>query len=183
MDLLYGDYDDIRACVILDGLAQTPRFRVALEDPARAGYASVVRVDKSVVIIVGVVFRSDEPIPVSGMLPPAAQSLVLMDREGNMLDSVACSLKGGSKREIFPTGRLTVDDDPAQAQFTVRCLPYAGSTFPSELRHEIKHAGRTREFEWRANPTQWEQKGLCRVAVRNDKFEVLWPPLAGKDAK
>jgi hypothetical protein len=112
--------------------------------------------------------------------------LLLTDRDGNRLDTVSCF---NSTRW---TGLCTQEcaDEADGTSFVVR---YADA--PDEWRkrygtHTVIHGQKRYDNLFAAKPPpripddDWERKGLCRIAVRDGKFEVLWPPLssASKEA-
>jgi hypothetical protein len=129
----------------------------------------------------------------------------LLKPDGNVLDYVACRVNterfhglGGAvwvcKREggqwIIP--ELVAEDDTQwvypelatddSAQWLIR---YDWEMHPDES-HDLTVAGRVHHFSWDETKAenfplaQWQRNGLCRLAIRNDRFDVLWPPLDGR---
>jgi hypothetical protein len=183
VDLLFQDDDNIHPFVFL-GLGWTPRLMASLEQPVVEQKVSSSRFGNSVVLIIGGVYADRAPSKWSHP-PPVAQNLVLMDREGRVLDALSCSLSPALGNEYIETGCLTVDAQATGSSDGVELVVNHFGNLRTGLRHEVKHAGRKCEYDWSEDAIparQWLLKGLCRVAVRNGRFEVLWPPLrAGKE--
>src|SRR5262249_18670576 len=107
-----------------------------------------------------------------------------------LLDSLSCSISSrltytwhhGAFRAEVPTKSEQDGTDIA-----IRYVPEKGKRLLGRWEHEIRHDNRTHTFDWnQASPpgitsAEWKEKGLCRITVRDGKFEVLWPPL--KDGK
>ena len=74
------------------------------------------------------------------------------------------------------------------AQFVVRYLP-EGEEFSENWSHEITYGGKSHCFAWTeekqggAPSLDWASKGLCRIAIRDGKFAVLFPTLQEPAAK
>src|SRR5262249_32535944 len=94
---------------------------------------------------------------------------VLLDPTGCPVDNIICSTGPRFVRSVKEPLEIQADGGELVVQF-----PF----------------GKQRGAPYEALPTQrngvaisiaeWKEKGLCHVAVRNGRFEVLWPPLAEK---
>jgi hypothetical protein len=117
------------------------------------------------------------------------QVLLLLDHEGRLLDRLACGINNRLTRMYVPAGTFRTDVPAAPeadgAQLVVRYVPEPGGSVSGNWSHEITQGGRTNRFPWdQGRPgalpsAEWGGKGLCRVAVRDGKFVVLFPPLSG----
>ncbi len=113
------------------------------------------------------------------------QFLLLLDTEGRLLDWLTCSVSNRLTRwvvgetSVFRTDVAAIGEDD-QAQLVIRFIPEDGSV-SGNWSHDITHAGRTTTWVWaQHDPTsirsaEWDKKGLCRLAVREGKFSVLFP--------
>jgi hypothetical protein len=117
------------------------------------------------------------------------QTLLLLGSDGKLLDRLSCSVNARLTRMFvdhkcgFRTFSLLRPDKDG-AQLVIRFIPEDGGP-PSGWTHHIVCAGKTYFFSWNSEepgsirPIESWKKGLCRVAVRNGKFEVLFPTLDG----
>jgi hypothetical protein len=190
MDLLFDEDTDVHESAARYGLLRTPRFKAVLDE--RAGFEGLTTLGSQVVVILGshdakidLALRTGASAitTIRGETWPAGHQLVLMNRDGDILDTVSVSFKRSSNPEEFRHW-LSLDEDPDGDQFVFRYAAINGEVVYGSLgRFQIRHDGRTFEFDAGANesgrpaPSEWVRRGLCRVAVRNGQFEVLWPPL------
>jgi hypothetical protein len=113
-----------------------------------------------------------------------SRRLILIEDKGRLLDSVECSIDPRLRLWGYPIGSVRVErcetPQPDGAQFTFRYLPAAGRTVPG---HMVVHGEQSQIFHLpkKLPSAEWEEKGLCRVAIRDDRLEVVWPPLADED--
>jgi hypothetical protein len=115
------------------------------------------------------------------------QHLLLLDRQGHLLDRLSCGVGSRLTRAAQNSGTFLTDvaDRPEEdgARLIIRYIPPAGGGFPVDGGHEISHGGKTRRFRWgeegkdALRPAELDEKGLCRVAVRDGKLAVLFPDL------
>jgi len=130
-----------------------------------------------------VILARDRFVPVPGS---DSRRLVLLNDKGQFLDIIECAINsrltyGRVHRGTFHLERCTGREQDG-AQFVFRYLPPAGEAISGHHPHSVVHGEHSQLFYWdQSNPTnirsaEWKEKGLCRVAVRNDAFEVLWPP-------
>jgi len=65
----------------------------------------------------------------------------------------------------------------------VRYIPEDGGSVPGNWSHEISYGNKIYSFCWDQDrpealrSAEMDKKGLCRVAIRNNKFVVLFPKL------
>jgi hypothetical protein len=102
----------------------------------------------------------------------SVQSVYLLDKNGNLLDSVSCELDIGGRGLRGPKYQSRVERDGAQ--ILVGFVPdeginYAGCTL------EIVQAGRTYVYNWGPDWPRWHKDGICRLVVRQDKLQILFP--------
>ncbi len=108
---------------------------------------------------------------------PARQQLVLISEDGDFLDELSCEINsryGGLRTETMsPPG-----DDGAHLviAFGRRKRHRPGSWHNW---HRIVSQGESYLFQEKANlqPPEWDDKGLCRVGVRDGRFIVVFPEL------
>jgi hypothetical protein len=95
--------------------------------------------------------------------------IVLMSESGESLDCVTCSVS--AKLSAVPK---VVERDGAQ--LVVR---YASTRPETSARdtYSIRHAGHSFDIPWGNRPGEMANRDLCRIAVHNGQFVVLWPPL------
>jgi hypothetical protein len=111
------------------------------------------------------------------------QRLLLLDGQGRLLDRLSCSVSnrltmaGGAFRTEAPASRQADG-----ARLVIRYVPPEGSRVEG-WSHDITWQGKTYCFSWdqerpeAIRSADWEEKGLCRVAVRDSKFVILFPAL------
>ena len=112
--------------------------------------------------------------------------LFLVDPSGRLLDKLSCSIESrltcswyfGVFSAKFSTERETDVGD-----IVIRYVPEKGKRLLGRWEHEIRRNGRVYTFDLNQSSPPgitsagWKEKGLCRIAVRDGRFEVLWPPL------
>jgi hypothetical protein len=122
----------------------------------------------------------------NGFVPiPGSDSrrLILMDNKGWFLDKVACWIDSRLTRGWGRNGSFRVErcqaPQPDGAQFIFRYLPPAGERVSGQQAHAVTHGRKWQRFCWDRDiqASEWEEKGLCRIAIGNNAFEVVWPPL------
>jgi len=117
-----------------------------------------------------------EPIGVPDI---SAQQVVLLTPEGKILDRVQCEINsryGRTKTEIL------AKPDADGGQIVIR---FVGGRFPTGEQnwwhgwHTIVYHGKARTFHEKetGKPDIWDEKGLCRIKVVNDKLRILFPDL------
>src|SRR5262249_15258494 len=99
-------------------------------------------------------------------------------RAGKLLDRLCCDLSnrltsGLPVPGVFRTDVLSSPDADG-ARLVVRYVPPKGEPISGNWSHEVTHQGMTHGFRW-AEQAGWAAKGLCRVAVRGDRFVVVFP--------
>jgi hypothetical protein len=109
------------------------------------------------------------------------QHLFVLDDSGQLLDSLTCEI---STRLVSRDGanyQTTVleETQPDGARIVISYLPDEG-TVGGNFGHEITHAGKTYRYYWGGEemskePSEWHVKGLCRLAVRDGKLQILFP--------
>jgi hypothetical protein len=141
------------------------------------GYA--VRVQDGRHRRVVVILRSNDHI-----IPGAdTQHLLLLDCTGHILDTLSCEISSRLTRMFVDSGTFRTDVD--RGQLVIHYIPEVGGPIAGNWAHAITHAGKTHRYHWDqkrpgAVPSaEWEQQGLCRVAVQGGKFVVVFPKLNG----
>jgi hypothetical protein len=152
-----------------------------LPSPCAEGYALLLEADGRHYVVA--VLRDWD-----GTLPgDAIQHLLLLDREGRLLDRLSCSFRArltgaGQDPDEFHT---TVHQPAAAdgAQVVIRYVPEDGNLISGDGSHELTHQSSASRFRWdqgvpeNVRSTEWYHRGLCRVAIRDGKFAVLFPKL------
>jgi hypothetical protein len=115
------------------------------------------------------------------------QHLVLLSLDGRVLDSVSCEISNRLTRGFgHGTFRTDAPSKPEGdgARLLIRYIPEPGVPFAQNFSHGINHAGRGEVFHWLPEtavvpPAELERRGLCRVAIRNGRFAILFPAIHG----
>jgi len=162
------------------GLSRKEYFPGRWLDGPEDGYATRVGTSRNAHVVV--VLRYAEKI-----IPGRdTQHLLLLNAGGKVLDRLSCDINNRLTTCLADPGRYfaEVTDSPQQdgAQLVIRYVPEKGGSIPGNWSHEITH-GATYSFHWgqagrgHIRSDEWEEKGLCRVAIRDDKFAVIFPSL------
>jgi hypothetical protein len=115
--------------------------------------------------------------------------IVSMDRDGTITDAIACTITPMATH--FEFGAIEEQGMGVSGpQLVIRFFPSTDQGISEAGEHRITFGGQKYRFFWKQiepdniRSTEWLTKGLCRVALRRGKFEVLWPPLsaASKEA-
>jgi hypothetical protein len=116
-----------------------------------------------------------------------SQYLLLLDHEGRVLDRLTCAINNRLTRmfvDYYGVFRTEVPDAAEDgAQLIIRYIPEHGGSVAGNWSHGIAHGGKTRRYAWNQDfggsipPSEWDKKGLCRVAIHDGKFAVLFPKL------
>ena len=111
----------------------------------------------------------------------SVQQLILLDQNGRILDKLACST--GSR---FGVVRTEVKASPAAdgAQIVIRYISDTGLP-GGHAGHFITHDQEpvlfTEGDELRS--AVWKKKGLCRIRVADDRFEIVFPEMKNRLAE
>lgn len=119
------------------------------------------------------------------------QYLLLFSPDGELLDTLSCSINCRLTRvfikEISGTFRTDVLDADDDARLVLRYVPEPGGRIAGNFSHWVNHQGRSSAYPWekgygwgRENEgflrtADMEREGLCRVAIRDGRFSVLFP--------
>jgi hypothetical protein len=108
------------------------------------------------------------------------QTLILLNKQGKYLDHLACeinsrlsSMHSGKFHTVIPT-----NPEPDGAHLVIRL---DGVSARGNFAHDVHHGGRNAEFYWGHErlpddqPTKWDTNGLCRICIKDGKFQVLFP--------
>jgi hypothetical protein len=164
MDLLYERGAEVEEEAIFS-LSCTPCFGSILADPNRCFYyESVTRSGEYLVVSFSFMNVMNESFSHTCV----GDELVLIDREGNLVDAMSYSLSGNCRQ----LGELVAIPDPDKGEVVIRRMAEKSAPACSELRPKIEHHGQT--FDW-GTSRNWAERGPCRVAVRNGRFAILWP--------
>jgi hypothetical protein len=147
---------------------------------ADEGYAAALRTGRDRLVVV-VVRGSALCIPGDD-----TQSLLLFHPDGRLLDSLSCSINNRLTRmfvdHLWTFGTHVLEPaDRDGACLVIRCSPPAGEVFGGNWSHDLTHGGRTWTYPWDPErpgaipSSEWVTKGLCRVAVRGNKFKCVFP--------
>ena len=114
---------------------------------------------------------------------PDINELMLLDRAGHRLDRVACKVSTRVTQEGTFRADMLKRPEKDGTQLVIRYVPTEGDKMPFNFGHIIHYRGHAYHFEWnpdthsQANSVLWSQTGLCRIAVQNGKFKVIFPIL------
>jgi hypothetical protein len=108
------------------------------------------------------------------------QTVILMDHRGKFLDQLACEINSrlsrmhsGQFHTVIPT-----KPEPDGAQLVIRLDKKSAR---GNFAHYISHGDTREQFYWghedlpRDQPTKWDTMGLCRIAIKDRKFKVVFP--------
>jgi hypothetical protein len=113
--------------------------------------------------------------------------LLLLDRDGRLLDRLSCKINCRLTRVHLKedSGVFRTDVHPPAgpdgARVVIRYTPEKGGVMGHG--HVIGRGGSWHSFAWTpegaggVGPEEWLKKGLCRVAVRDGRFVILFPLL------
>jgi hypothetical protein len=115
------------------------------------------------------------------------QRLLLLNKAGQLLDCVSCSVNARLTQIHHDSATFRVDvinpPDCDGGQLVFRYLPEKDGSVSGNWSHDINYRHRTYTFHWDQSRVDvipsaiWEKKGLCRVAVANERFFVVFPRL------
>lgn len=116
-----------------------------------------------------------EPISIPGT---SAEQLVLLSSGGRILDRLQCHMNSRYGRIVH---EILEQPEPDGTQIVLRFQPRTSSWWHNW--HTISHQGaietfRDKEIEGR---DEWDEKGLVRIAIRDDQFTVLFPKIKRQD--
>jgi hypothetical protein len=127
-----------------------------------------------------------QTVPAHGNLGVSGQQVVLLSLKGRILDRIQCGINaryGSVKLEILP--RPDPDGTRAVIRFSgARYYVTTDQTWVQECwhnRHTITFHGQYWTFlddREKAGPhSEWNEKGLCRIGIADNRFVVLFPKL------
>jgi hypothetical protein len=159
----------------LDAVARKNGLTLNDYDPTReADEGSALRFGDNVVVVLR---GWDHCVPGGD-----THSFLLLGRHGEPLDRLTCSIDSRLTRtsagreaafhtEVFPR------PEKDGAQLVVRFITESGAAPSGNWCHFITRAGKTCCFGWPDEGAPGGAQGLCRMAVRDGKFVVLFPSL------
>jgi len=106
---------------------------------------------------------------------PSVQQLVLMDGNGRILDKLVCKTRArGGELRTDVKGPPEADG----AQVVIVFVPDKGLTC-GHTYHDISHNGKAIRFRGGKGlvAVAWRNKGLCRLRIAGDRFEILFPEM------
>jgi hypothetical protein len=137
---------------------------------------------------VAVVLRRGSP----AMPGTDTQYLLLLDRQGRVRDLLSCWISNRLTGRSVDSGDFRTEvpgaPGPDGAEMVLRYVPEKGGSVSDCGYCEIAYRWKTYRFRWdEGSPgaipaAEWAEKGLCRVAVREGKFAILFPDLRRADA-
>ena len=105
-----------------------------------------------------------------------AQMLILLDNKGNLLDNLACDISNRIHGKFHTVVAEKPERDGAEL-----VIGLDGESARGNFSHHIRHDDSNADFhcghyDWPRNqPTKWDARGLCRIAIQGAKFKVLFP--------
>jgi hypothetical protein len=105
---------------------------------------------------------------------------ILFDHEGKLLDRMSCAWHWTRYSDDIGHLITEVVNDPQEdgAQFVSRHIPGKDKRALWISGYDLAHADKTSGAFWdqdKMNVIQRENRGLCRIVVRNGKFAVVFP--------
>src|SRR5262249_20692048 len=108
------------------------------------------------------------------------QTAILLDSQGKYLDQLACEIN--SRLTLMDSGQLhTVIPGMPEADGAHLVIRPDGVSARGNFEHHIDHGGIRAGFYWghdhllQDEPTRWDTKGLCRIAIEDGRFKILFP--------
>jgi hypothetical protein len=113
----------------------------------------------------------------------SAQQLVLLSLDGKILDHFQCHINSRYGR-IVPVIHAAAEQDGSQ--ITIRFEGRGTHNW-----HTLRHAGVEATFHDRARrrltghekKSEWSEKGLARIAIRSDGFDLIFPQMKTEPQK
>jgi hypothetical protein len=116
------------------------------------------------------------------------QYLFLFDKDGKIVDKLSCGVNAkltrwsADRQAAFRTEQVLVpgQKDPL---LQIRYVPSANETFSGSWSHKIVYQSKSYTYPWKQvlptdiAPEEFEIKGLCRLAVKDGRFVVVFPEL------
>ena len=117
----------------------------------------------------------------TGTIPGSdMQTAILLDHRGKLLDHLACDIN--TRLTTMDSGQFrTVIPEKPEADGARLVMRLDGVSVRGNWDHYIYHGGKNARFYWGCDrlpedqPTKWDRKGLCRIAIEDGKFKVLFP--------
>jgi hypothetical protein len=108
------------------------------------------------------------------------QYLFLLSPDGKILDRLSCAVNSRLTRESGTfTGSLRTElvhkHGSDGADLIVRYAPPNREGISGNWCHTVVCRGFVHSYPWNEEPNDFEKKGLCRVALREGKFVMLFP--------
>jgi hypothetical protein len=132
-----------------------------------------------------IIFRSStHSIPGRDM-----QTVILLDTHGNFLDQLACEINSRLTNMNWGRFQIVVPPKPEAdgAQLVIRLDGVRGR--PTNHVQFVFHGGKKLEFPLgdddvpKDQPLKWQKNGLCRLAVKDGKFSLLFPTEKDKEQR
>lgn len=105
--------------------------------------------------------------------------VILLDDQGRLKDHVACTI---SNRNCMYGGRFDAEfpakPGPEDPHIVIRLN---NESARGNFAHKLTHRGQSRSFYWGeydvfgTEPTKWDLKGLCQLAIRDGQFHIMFP--------
>jgi hypothetical protein len=117
------------------------------------------------------------------------QYLLLRDSKRSTLDLVTCSINNRLTQQAlgnFITEAIDSSDDNA-VRFVLRYVPTNEDEYRGNWSHEGTHRGTVYSFPWNPDKPRaisaadFKSEGLCRLAIKDNKFVVVFPNLNEAD--
>jgi hypothetical protein len=108
------------------------------------------------------------------------QSLILLDSQGRYRDQLSCDINNRLTRMHFGRFQTVLPKEPEHDGARL-VIQLDGESARGNFSHQIHHDAKELDYYWGENgldndqPTKWETQGLCRVAIRDGEFVVLFP--------
>lgn len=109
--------------------------------------------------------------------------LFLLDPTGKLLDELTCDVSNRATVDAIFDAQVA-RDEVLGLEVIIRLTPGDGHPVSGNFAHRIRHDGGTHSFQWpeyaegKERRSEWDEKGLCRVTVRTEKFVVVFPEFA-----
>lgn len=112
------------------------------------------------------------------------QVMMLIDRQEVIRDVLACAV---SNRVTRGAARFqTIAPLMAEQDGACAALRLDGASARGNFEHTVVHDGQLNRYHWNQDnpatnePTRWDVRGLCRVAIVGGKFRVIFPDKVDK---
>jgi len=111
------------------------------------------------------------------------QTIFLLNDQGKFLDRISCQINSRC-RPLYTA--IPTKPEPDGAQLIIRL---DGFSARGNFAHYLYHGNEEQKFYWghdkmpRNQPSLWDARGLCRIVIKDSKFQVILPTKKDKSVE